>query len=194
MRWYDLTKSRLRSSSHIIRYLICICLVLMWKAPILNDYFHSEIYGNVFALGKGDMDSNGHLYMSKAYWYDPCKGMFLIFIYLKPTSTITGSWLAQCCLQERTGFWIFTKLPPTSELYFILLRWPAAVWYGLCIPLGLTWGTKEKKISEFDWSLHREKEVKAVIPNFSYIWNVRFKICETSAFRKNKVLILLMNI
>lgn len=132
-----------------------------------------------FVFEKRNMDSI-HLYMFKTFGYDPCRSMFLIPKDIKPTGTILGSWLTQSCLQESAGFWTFTKPPPTSKLHSFLLRWPDVVWHGLCISLGLTWGIKRKKINEFDWSLHGEKEVKAVILNFSYIWSVRFKTCEKS--------------
>lgn len=31
-----------------------------------------------FTFEEGVIESNAHLYMSKAYWYDPGKGMFQI--------------------------------------------------------------------------------------------------------------------
>lgn len=152
--------------------------------------WHCFVFWFFFAFEEGAMESNTHLYTSKAYWYDPCKSIFQI-----PTSTVLGSWLTHCCLLERAGFWIFTKPPPTSKLCSFLWRWPDVVWHGLCTPLGLTWGIKGKKISEFDWSLHRVKKVKAVIPNFSYIRNRRLKVCGKSwpSEKKKKVWILPRN-
>lgn len=141
--------------------------------------FMENIYDNVFYLWRGRY---GEQHMSVCVQgllvWPSARACFEYSGTLKPTNTVLGSWPTHCCLLERAGFWIFTKPPPTSELCSFLYRWPDVVWHRLCTPLGLTWGIKGKKLSEFDWSL--QPKVKVVILHFSYIWNIRLKICGKS--------------